>query len=428
MSDHSTFYSSDYTGLAMRMLEKSTNDDEFVAGFFNGTDGDVSPNWSRQDAEDVRAIAKEFVAAIGNVSPATVVPGSAAIRVHRLAPKQREFCHGSVPVMGAATMGGAEDGRAVTFDLGWRAPWRMGVEYKVKSFWSRLGLWRLNNPHQGNKLPALDYSPNDFVSLTALFTPPSGYPEEVPLMVARLGDIQLLAVPFEVTTFAGQQIHKALAPLASGPTVIIGLANEYLSYMTTEAEYSAQEYEGASTLYGTAALECLTSKLKETAALPDGGSTSQIPATDFDVGTLPPFKAPLGPRSWAANPIFSDVNVESPFEEAAFASQWPRLEWGAPEDARLAIFRNSGAGWVKVTDDDDSFLLLELANGKGCPASTTNCWNAVWLHRHLTDTTPHIFVARSGSTVRCSAQFTPKDVATSVVPLPLSIQPCPPGV
>jgi len=426
MSDHSTFYSSDYTGLAMRMLEKSTNDGEFVAGFFNGTEGDVSPNWLRQDAEDVRAMAKEFLAAIGKVSPTTTLPGSASIHVHRLAPKQRDFCHGSVPVMGAATMGGAEDGRAVTFDLGWRAPARMGVEYKRKTFWTMLGLWRLNNPKQGNKLPALDYSPNDTVSLTELLSPPRDYPKEVPLMVARLGDIQLLAVPFEVTTFAGQQIHKALAPLAPGPTLILGLANEYLSYMTTEAEYSAQEYEGASTLYGMLALDCLTEKLKETATLPDVGGTLQIPATDFDVGTRPPLGAILGPQSWGGNPIFSDKSVESPFEEAAFASPWPRLEWEAPEDARLEIFRNGGAGWVKVTDDDDSFLLLELIDGKGRLGAPTNSWNAVWLHRDPTDTTPFIFVARSGSIVRCSAPFSPKDAASRTSPLPIT--PCPPGV
>jgi neutral ceramidase len=428
MSDHSTFYSSDYTGLAMRMLEKSTNDSEFVAGFFNGTDGDVSPNWLRQDAEDVRAMAKEFLAAIDKVLPATALPGSASIHVHRLAPKQRDFCHGSVPVMGAATMGGAEDGRAVTFDLGWRAPERMGVPYKRKSFWTSLGLWRLNNPNQGNKQPALDYSPSDALSLTELLAPPRDYPKEVPLMVARLGNIQLLAVPFEVTTFAGEQIHKALAPLAPGPTLIIGLANEYLSYMTTEAEYSAQEYEGASTLYGKAALECLTAKLKETATLPGVGPALQIPATDFDVGTLPPLGAFLGPRSWGANPIFGDKSLESPFEEAAFASPWPRLEWDALQDARLEIFRNGGAGWVKVADDDDSFLLLELIDGKGSPTRPPNRWNAVWLHRDPIDTLPFIFVARSGSVARCSAPFSPKDVATGAKPLPLPVAPCPPGV
>jgi hypothetical protein len=199
--------------------------------------------------------------------------------------------------------------------------------------------------------------------------------------------------------------------------------------MTTKAEYSAQEYEGASTLYGTAALDCLIGKLKETAALPDVGSTLQIPATDFDVGTLPPFGAPLGPRWWGANPIFSDKSVESPFEEAAFASPWPRFEWDAPQDARLEIFRNIGANWVKVTDDDDSFLLLELIDGRGSPGAPTNRWNAVWLHRDPTDATLFVFVARSGPIVRCSAPFSPKNVATGVPPLlPLRVKPCPPGI
>ena len=79
-------------------------------------------------------------------------------------------------------------------------------------------------------------------------------PEVLPLQLVRLGNLVLVATPFEVTTMAGRRLrHTVLAPLEpAGVTrvVIVGLANAYAGYMTTREEYAQQDYEGASTHFG----------------------------------------------------------------------------------------------------------------------------------------------------------------------------------
>ncbi|MFI4979497.1 MAG: neutral/alkaline non-lysosomal ceramidase N-terminal domain-containing protein [Nevskiales bacterium] len=78
--------------------------------------------------------------------------------------------------------------------------------------------------------------------------------DPVPFQIFRLGNLAILAVPFEVTTMAGRRLRKtvldALSPVGVDTVVISGLANDYLHYMTTREEYSAQMYEGNSTYAG----------------------------------------------------------------------------------------------------------------------------------------------------------------------------------
>jgi hypothetical protein len=78
----------------------------------------------------------------------------------------------------------------------------------------------------------------------------------------QVGNLWLGTVPGEATTVAGRQMMARLRegtmrarrtgppPVPSDSVAIIGLANGYLNYITTAAEYQAQTYEGGSTLYG----------------------------------------------------------------------------------------------------------------------------------------------------------------------------------
>ncbi|KEQ16326.1 neutral/alkaline non-lysosomal ceramidase N-terminal domain-containing protein [Endozoicomonas numazuensis] len=78
-------------------------------------------------------------------------------------------------------------------------------------------------------------------------------PEVVPLMLARLGNFQIAALPVEPTVMAGRRLRNQLAKLSGIPPkyiVIAGYSNDYASYLTTSEEFSKQHYEGASTLYG----------------------------------------------------------------------------------------------------------------------------------------------------------------------------------
>ncbi|HSG27829.1 MAG TPA: neutral/alkaline non-lysosomal ceramidase N-terminal domain-containing protein, partial [Candidatus Krumholzibacterium sp.] len=77
-------------------------------------------------------------------------------------------------------------------------------------------------------------------------------PETVPLGVYRIGPVVIGTLPGEFTTILGLRIRKAVGEQVPGArhVILVGMANEYLSYFTTGEEYEHQHYEGASTMYG----------------------------------------------------------------------------------------------------------------------------------------------------------------------------------
>jgi neutral ceramidase len=85
-------------------------------------------------------------------------------------------------------------------------------------------------------------------------TPYPWTPEVLPLQIVTIGNLALVATPFEVTTMAGRRLrHTVMAQLGpSGITrvSIVGLANAYADYMTTREEYAQQDYEAGSTHFG----------------------------------------------------------------------------------------------------------------------------------------------------------------------------------
>jgi neutral ceramidase len=113
------------------------------------------------------------------------------------------------------------------------------------------------------------------VLLTSLPFEPSGLigrvlslPRDFTLGVYWIGDLTIGTLPGEFTTMLGRRLAAAIAEAA--PTrdrvLLVGLANEYLSYFTTEAEYDLQHYEGGSMLYGPGAAGKIEGLLRTLAA------------------------------------------------------------------------------------------------------------------------------------------------------------------
>jgi neutral ceramidase len=79
-------------------------------------------------------------------------------------------------------------------------------------------------------------------------------PEVLPLQLVTLGNLALVATPFEVTTMAGRRLRNTvmavLGPAGIKQVIIVGLANAYAGYIATREEYAKQDYEGASTHFG----------------------------------------------------------------------------------------------------------------------------------------------------------------------------------
>jgi hypothetical protein len=90
----------------------------------------------------------------------------------------------------------------------------------------------------------------------------------VPLTVVRLSEALVFAtLPGEFTTTQGRLVEDRLQrTLGAADVWPIGLANEYVSYFTTPAEYAAQHYEGGSTLYGPAAGDAVVEQLAQVPA------------------------------------------------------------------------------------------------------------------------------------------------------------------
>jgi neutral ceramidase len=113
-------------------------------------------------------------------------------------------------------------------------------------------------------------SPTGFDSQGHKIGVPLGeFPKAVPLMVVRIGDRVIASMPGEPTKEVGARVKAAVlaASRAAGVrrVVIAGLANEYLSYITTPEEYDRQHYEGGSTLYGPFESVFLTQRLTDLA-------------------------------------------------------------------------------------------------------------------------------------------------------------------
>ena len=126
----------------------------------------------------------------------------------------------------------------------------------------------------------------------AIFTPSETNP--VPFQIFRIGNLAILGLPFEVTTMAGRRLRKtvldALSPVGVDTVVIAGLANDYLHYLATREEYSAQMYEGASTYAGPwqlAATQQESRRLALTLAAGEPAPTG-VPAVEIAVGVDAP--------------------------------------------------------------------------------------------------------------------------------------------
>ncbi len=211
------------------------------------------------------------------------------------------------------------------------------------------------------------------------------FEEAAQFTVLRIGDALLATVPFEATTTVGARLRDALRTAAAATpdpparAAIIGIANGYLNYVTTETEYAHQHYEGASTLYGPASAAAYTSVIVDLArALAAGGWTSP-PATvspfPFPVTTaraILPRAAP-DPERTRRPPWLHAV------DDAAAVIRWTDDRPGAHAPGALPLLvieRRTPEGWTRVALDDDPETEIRLIAERGPDAT----WQVRWAH------------------------------------------------
>lgn len=210
-----------------------------------------------------------------------------------------------------------------------------------------------------------------------------GFEEAAQFLVVRLGSTVLGAVPFEPTTTLGARMREAMLEAASGSNppvraLVVGLANNYVNYVTTRLEYGQQSYEGGSTLYGPGSGEVYTEQLrKATAALaaagwrspPDLATAFPIfpgasrPVVRFQSGPLPPYA-----------PVLRSVRVGSSDVLLHWEDDDPG--WLIPLRPGLVVVEREGpSGWTPVARDGTLDIEVRVLKRKGNRA----VWEARWI-------------------------------------------------
>ena len=246
-------YNADLFGVAAigveRRLRAKNLSAKPVVALFNGAEGDISPTWNAQDRRDTLRLGEELANGIWKLldSEADKEQELPGIINHQFARPQlaencvaKSECAAKKPLPGVAMLGGAEDGRTFFYYLGCRE----GITEKNSEA----------SNAQGDKKPALTCLPIPMPQpLTRIVAEIASAPKDIPIGVYSIGNVILATLPGEFTTVLGRRIAQHIGNTMATKrdnVLLIGPANEYISYFTTPQEYEIQAYEGASMLYG----------------------------------------------------------------------------------------------------------------------------------------------------------------------------------
>jgi neutral ceramidase len=188
-------------------------------------------------------------------------------------------------------------------------------------------------------------------------------PQILPVQLAKIGNLVIIAVPAEFTTMAGRRLVKTvtaqLGQVGVRYVVIAGLSNAYAGYVTTPEEYAAQEYEGASTHFGPWTLAAYQQEFDRLAlALRNGTSIAPGPTpldlrdkqhpTPVNASERKPFWKHFGDVHLDANAVYHPGETV----KVSFWAGHPRNDLKT-QDTYLKVERQEGLSWVLVARDRD---------------------------------------------------------------------------
>jgi len=357
MGNRNLLISGDNKGYASYLFEKLkgtryTAARTFASAFAQGAEGDVSPNvFGGTDgggADDFESTAlsgeKQFMKALELYDAATVPLAGGVDYRHAHVKMDALACPAAI---GVSMLAGAEDGPG------------FGAEgftcREVSNLWRLFVCETTTTACQGAKPIVLE---------TGTTKPFPWTPEVLPVQIVRIGDLALVAVPYESTTMAGRRllatVREKLAPAGVHHFVIAGLANAYSGYVTTREEYAAQHYEGASTHFGPRTLATYRRAFgRLAAALGDGRPVPPGPAprdlsccqTTLQTGVLFDDK-PLGKRFGS---LYRDARPSYGRGEAVRVTFWGGHPKNDPmtERSYLQVERRTDDAWIAVASDSD---------------------------------------------------------------------------
>ncbi len=213
-------------------------------------------------------------------------------------------------------------------------------------------------------------------------------PSYAQVTVLRLGNRVIGAVPGEVTTTAGRRMREQMlasaraAGLPVSKALILGHANGYIEYVTTAEEYTAQYYEGGSTIYGPGEAAMFGRTLVRLAAAVSSGDSlpaAAAPALDLVVGqqrrVLPrksaaSVPAPRIERVWCSgDTLYAWLQIGG-------AAEWPVARGDVAAGPRVEVVLDDAAR-TAVSWDDDPALEMRLRSRRGGLAWWELRWSGV---------------------------------------------------
>lgn len=204
-------------------------------------------------------------------------------------------------------------------------------------------------------------------------------PNVVDVQMLRIGQVFVAVSPSEVTTMSGRRWRAAIAAQAKAVcgeeaaiALVAGPANTYAHYVATPEEYTAQRYEGASTMFGpfqlpayinltvgnmhylaagSAGMAAGAARAAARAPNHANSSLSLFPGVVFDGA---PASRPFGTAVRQPRRAYRAGEVVRATFQAANPRNNVRLEGTfAAVEQRVAPGR-----WVRVADDGDWFLVF----------------------------------------------------------------------
>ncbi len=195
---------------------------------------------------------------------------------------------------------------------------------------------------------------------------------DLPFQIVTLGQLAIVALPWEVTTTSARRIRDTVMAELSGSgiqhVVVASLSNDFVQYLTTREEYATQQYEGASTHFGPWTLAAVQQELRPLAiSLRDGTAAPEGVPAPTSSPSLPPRLPYIAADALMPGTAYGDVvsdaseayNVGDTVQ-VSFASAHPRNDaLDKLNHAYLLAERQVGDGqWDVVARERDPELIL----------------------------------------------------------------------
>lgn len=183
-------------------------------------------------------------------------------------------------------------------------------------------------------------------------------PQTLPIQIVTLGNLAIIALPWEVTTNSGRRIRTAvldeLEDSGIDHAVISGLSNGFAHYLTTREEYSVQNYEGASTVFGPWTQEAVNQEMVRLAGHVKAATAAVSPYEDN------------GYRSELSNMLASTAADDgNPSEAFGTVTQQPNASYTIGADRVTVTARFVGGHPRNDLKLESSYVFVEQQQGDG---------------------------------------------------------------